>query len=126
MNSNGLLENRSRFVNKVLKTPSYLSTVAQNLYALQIKDLLRLLIEFYELINYQKRFYKPLVLQKRPVQCCAIFKNICFSPKDYTEQLSVLAVQAYAEKNTWQEVLPFVQKVYGDIEHSPAAVIQLW
>nr|XP_022300579.1 peroxisome assembly protein 26-like isoform X2 [Crassostrea virginica] len=57
------------------------------------------------------------------VKLCTDLEN--FSPKDYTEQLSVLAVQAYAEKNTWQEVLPFVQKVYGDIEHSPAAVIQL-
>ena len=76
--------------------------------------------------NYQKRFCKPLVLQWRPVSVVQFFKNICYSPKDYTEQLSVLAVQAYAEKNAWQEVLPFVQKVYGDIEHSPAAVIQLW
>lgn len=35
-------------------------------------------------------------------------------------------MQAHAERNTWQEVLPFVQKVYGDIEHSPAAIVQLW
>lgn len=45
---------------------------------------------------------------------------------EFTEQLCVLAVQAHAERNTWQEVLPFVQKVYGDIEHSPAAIVQLW
>ncbi|XP_048739020.2 peroxisome assembly protein 26-like isoform X2 [Ostrea edulis] len=57
------------------------------------------------------------------VKLCSEQDN--FSPKEYTEQLCVLAVQAHAERNTWQEVLPFVQKVYGDIEHSPAAVVQL-
>ena len=72
--------------------------------------------------NYQNRLY----CNGDQFSVVQFFLNICYSPKDYTEQLSVLAVQAYAEKNAWQEVLPFVQKVYGDIEHSPAAVIQLW
>uniref|UniRef100_K1PXS7 Uncharacterized protein n=1 Tax=Magallana gigas TaxID=29159 RepID=K1PXS7_MAGGI len=58
------------------------------------------------------------------VKLCTDREN--FSSKEYTEQLCVLAVQAHAERNTWQEVLPFVQKVYGDIEHSPAAIVQLW
>lgn len=57
------------------------------------------------------------------VKLCTDSEN--FSSKEYTEQLCVLAVQAHAERNTWQEVLPFVQKVYGDIEHSPAAIVQL-
>ncbi|XP_062615729.1 peroxisome assembly protein 26-like isoform X2 [Saccostrea cucullata] len=57
------------------------------------------------------------------VKLCTELEN--FSAKEYIERLCVLAVQAHAERNTWQEVLPFVQKVYGDIEHSPAAVLQL-
>ncbi|XP_061186380.1 peroxisome assembly protein 26-like isoform X2 [Saccostrea echinata] len=57
------------------------------------------------------------------VKLCSELEN--FSAKEYIERLCVLAVQAHAERNTWQEVLPFVQKVYSDIEHSPAAVLQL-
>ncbi|XP_041347326.1 uncharacterized protein LOC121367279 [Gigantopelta aegis] len=42
-----------------------------------------------------------------------------------TRTLTVLAIQAYAELNQWDLVLPFVQNVYGNVESCPARVIQL-
>ncbi|XP_035675953.1 peroxisome assembly protein 26-like isoform X1 [Branchiostoma floridae] len=41
------------------------------------------------------------------------------------ESLSVVAVQAFAELNRWQEVLPFVQDVFGGLEKIPPQVLQL-
>jgi len=42
------------------------------------------------------------------------------------EALVALAIQAYAELNRWQEVLPFVTQVYNGLEDCPAFVAQLW
>ncbi|KAK2152330.1 hypothetical protein LSH36_333g03035 [Paralvinella palmiformis] len=41
------------------------------------------------------------------------------------EALSVLAIQAYAELDRWQEVLPFVTSIYMTLEEVPANIIQL-
>ncbi|CAH1266163.1 PEX26 [Branchiostoma lanceolatum] len=41
------------------------------------------------------------------------------------ESLSVVAVQAFAELNRWQEVLPFVQDVFGGLDKISPQVLQL-
>ena len=41
------------------------------------------------------------------------------------ESLCVVAVQAYAESDRWQEVLPFVTQLYNGIEDCPARIVQL-
>ncbi|XP_064633154.1 peroxisome assembly protein 26-like [Lineus longissimus] len=41
------------------------------------------------------------------------------------EDLCVLAIQAYAELNRWQEVLPFINQVYEGIENCPPIIIQV-
>ncbi|KAL5014584.1 hypothetical protein ScPMuIL_008854 [Solemya velum] len=41
------------------------------------------------------------------------------------ECLAVIAIQAYAELDLWQSVLPFIQSVYQGIESCPPVVIQL-
>ncbi|OWF51256.1 peroxisome assembly protein 26-like [Mizuhopecten yessoensis] len=41
------------------------------------------------------------------------------------EPLCILAVQAYAELNQWQRVMPFVQQVYGSVEDCPYKVMHL-
>lgn len=50
---------------------------------------------------------------------------ICYRVPETLEALCVLAIQAYAELNSWQEVLPFVQNIYRSIECCPYKVIQL-
>ncbi|XP_060084368.1 peroxisome assembly protein 26-like [Ylistrum balloti] len=41
------------------------------------------------------------------------------------EALCILAVQAYAELNQWQQVMPFVQQVFGSVEDCPYKVMHL-
>ncbi|XP_045190752.2 uncharacterized protein LOC123547591 [Mercenaria mercenaria] len=41
------------------------------------------------------------------------------------ERLCVLCIQALAEMNKWQDVLPLIQDVYSSIELCPCTVIQL-
>ncbi|XP_033745439.1 peroxisome assembly protein 26-like [Pecten maximus] len=41
------------------------------------------------------------------------------------ETLCILAIQAYAELNQWQQVMPFVQKVFGSVEDCPYKVMHL-
>ncbi|KAL4231593.1 peroxin-26 Pex26-Penicillium chrysogenum [Mactra antiquata] len=41
------------------------------------------------------------------------------------ESLCILCIQAMAELNRWQEVLPFIQEVFTGIELCPAIVIQI-
>ncbi len=40
--------------------------------------------------------------------------------------LCMVAVQAYAELDRWQEVLPFVTQLYNGIEDCPVQVVRLW
>lgn len=42
------------------------------------------------------------------------------------ESLCIIGIQALAELNRWQEVVPFVTKVYNGIEDSPSKIIQAW
>ncbi|KAL3851651.1 hypothetical protein ACJMK2_015380 [Sinanodonta woodiana] len=44
--------------------------------------------------------------------------------KEVVESLTLIAIQAYAELNSWQEVLPFIQQVYNGIETCPPRVVQ--
>ncbi|XP_036359847.1 peroxisome assembly protein 26 isoform X4 [Octopus sinensis] len=41
------------------------------------------------------------------------------------ESFVILAVQAYGEQNKWKEVLPFIDKIYGNISQCPPTVIKL-
>ena len=41
------------------------------------------------------------------------------------EALCVIASQAYAELNRWQEVVPFITQPYDGIEDCPPKVVQL-
>ncbi|XP_013408271.1 peroxisome assembly protein 26 [Lingula anatina] len=43
----------------------------------------------------------------------------------YRESCCMLAVQAYAELNKWEEVLPYVTALYAGIEGCPARIVQL-
>ncbi|XP_060588071.1 peroxisome assembly protein 26-like [Ruditapes philippinarum] len=45
--------------------------------------------------------------------------------QDCIERLCVLCIQALAEMNKWQDVLPLIQDVYNNIELCPSLVIQL-
>ncbi|KAK3103201.1 hypothetical protein FSP39_017335 [Pinctada imbricata] len=47
------------------------------------------------------------------------------SSSEVVEKLCVIAIQAHAELDTWQQVLPFVLTVYGGIECCPQTIIQL-
>lgn len=49
----------------------------------------------------------------------------CLSAVTLKEGLCVVAIQAYAELNRWQQVLPFVTKLYNGIEDSPHTVVRL-
>lgn len=42
------------------------------------------------------------------------------------QSLCIIAIQAFAELNRWNEVLTFVTDVYGGIDKSPGKVVQLW
>ncbi|KAH3730558.1 hypothetical protein DPMN_056548 [Dreissena polymorpha] len=42
------------------------------------------------------------------------------------ERLCVVCIQALAEMDCWQEVLPMVLNVYESVEKCPVTVIQLW
>ncbi|KAK3601777.1 hypothetical protein CHS0354_016143 [Potamilus streckersoni] len=44
--------------------------------------------------------------------------------REVVESLTLIAIQAYAELNSWQEVLPFIQQVYNGIETCPPRVVQ--
>ncbi|CAC5407872.1 CNBP [Mytilus coruscus] len=44
---------------------------------------------------------------------------------DIVEALCIVGIQAYAELNHWQQVLPYVQNVYTSIEECPFRVVQL-
>ena len=49
-----------------------------------------------------------------------------FSAAETVECLCIVAIQAYAELNRWQEVLPFITQLYSGIEDCPAKIVQLW
>ena len=52
--------------------------------------------------------------------------GLFFSAQETIESLCLLCIQAFAELNSWQDVLPYVQNVYSGIEGCPSAVIRLW
>ena len=57
----------------------------------------------------------------------SIYMYMCiFRAQDCIERLCVLCIQALAEMNKWQDVLPLIQDVYNSIELCPCIVIQLW
>lgn len=41
------------------------------------------------------------------------------------ETATVLAIQALAEQGVWQEVIPYVEKVYGHVRQCPGQIIQM-
>ncbi|XP_052772698.1 peroxisome assembly protein 26-like [Mya arenaria] len=45
--------------------------------------------------------------------------------EETVERLCVVCIQALAELDQWQDVLPMIQNVYGGVETCPATVIQL-
>ena len=49
-----------------------------------------------------------------------------FSAAQTVETLASIAIQAYAELNRWQEVIPFVAQIYNGIEECPLFVVKLW
>ena len=52
--------------------------------------------------------------------------SIFYSAQETIESLCLLCIQAFAELNSWQDVLPYIQNVYSGIEGCPSAVIRLW
>lgn len=46
-------------------------------------------------------------------------KHCCF------ESFVILAVQAYGEQTLWREVLPFIDKIYGDVQKYPPTIMKL-
>ncbi|XP_069140805.1 peroxisome assembly protein 26-like [Argopecten irradians] len=51
--------------------------------------------------------------------------SLTLSVQKKLETLCILAIQAYAELNQWQQVMPFVQKVFGSVEDCPYKVMHL-
>ena len=44
----------------------------------------------------------------------------------FQESLCMVAIQSLAELNRWQEVVPYVTRVYNGIEDCPEKIVQAW
>lgn len=46
--------------------------------------------------------------------------------REYLESMCILAMQAYAELDRWDQALPFLLSCYGDISKLPPRIVLMW
>ncbi|XP_067684349.1 peroxisome assembly protein 26-like [Haliotis asinina] len=61
------------------------------------------------------------------VHCSEVIDRIRHTPsfQSYVDSLCIVMIQAFAELDQWDAVLPFVQKIYKNIDSCPVRIIQL-
>ncbi|XP_071083592.1 peroxisome assembly protein 26-like [Haliotis cracherodii] len=61
------------------------------------------------------------------VHCSEVINRIRHTPsyQSYVDSLCIVIIQAYAELDQWDAVLPFIQGIYDNIDNCPVTIIQL-
>ncbi|XP_046583055.1 peroxisome assembly protein 26-like [Haliotis rubra] len=61
------------------------------------------------------------------VHCSEVIDRIRHTPsfQSYVDSLCIVTIQAFAELDQWDAVLPFVQRIYKNIDNCPVRIIQL-